>query len=267
MQIKQRLYSYLIRALDPVGAFPIRMTEKKDIESLLDRLHPAMPEKPLIRLGPKGDGGYLVPDDLIGIPACFSPGVNFVSGFEKDCAELGMDVYMADASVDRPADIHPRFHFEKKFVGVTTNETFMTMDNWVDGTSVDPSADLLLQIDIEGFEYEVFLAASDDLMNRFRIIVVEFHQLTQLWDRSFFRLASRAFDKLLQTHVCVHIHPNNCCGTLKKKGLEIAPVTEFTFLRRDRLRMASLANTFPHPLDADNTKNETLVLPKCWYAA
>lgn len=39
--------------------------------------------KDLIRLGPNGDGGYLVPDDLTGIEACFSPGVCATSEFEN----------------------------------------------------------------------------------------------------------------------------------------------------------------------------------------
>lgn len=39
----------------------------------------------MIRLGEDRDGGYLVPDDLDGIRACFSPGVDLASHFERDC--------------------------------------------------------------------------------------------------------------------------------------------------------------------------------------
>jgi hypothetical protein len=46
-------------------------------------------------MGAKGDGGLLVPDDLKGIEACFSPGVNFVSEFEFDCLEKNIKVFMA----------------------------------------------------------------------------------------------------------------------------------------------------------------------------
>lgn len=31
---------------------------------------------PLVRIGGDWDGAYLVPDDLAGVAACFSPGVN-----------------------------------------------------------------------------------------------------------------------------------------------------------------------------------------------
>ena len=263
--LKDFVYPNSVPILDKVGIFPVLMHDKENIKGFLKKVHPVTTDKKLIRLGPNGDGGYLVPDDLEGIPACFSPGVSFTSGFEKDCADLGMEVFMADASVDQPADIHPKFHFEKKFLGVTTNDVFMTLDDWVRQAPIDPSADLLLQIDIEGFEYEVFLAASDALMKRFRIIVAEFHDLEHFWEPPFFRLASRAFDKILQTHACVHIHPNNANPTLRKRGLEIVPVTEFTFLRRDRILESSPSRQFPHPLDFDNTAHPTVVLSDAWY--
>ncbi len=224
------------------------------------------PGKALIRLGPRGDGGYLVPDDLAGIEACFSPGVSLVSGFEKDCADRGIKVFLADRSVEKPAESHRLFHFTRKHVGVTTSDDFMTVDDWVASSLPGSRADLILQIDIEGYEYEVFLGMSDGLMGRFRVIVAEFHQLDRLLSRPFFQLASRAFEKVLQTHTCIHIHPNNCCVPLRKRGLVIPPLAEFTFLRNDRMCNPSYANVFPHPLDVDSTDNPHFPLPKCWYS-
>ena len=241
------------------------LTDKNKLQSLLNTLKPISCGKELIRLGPEGDGGYLVPDDLAGIKACFSPGVDCISGFESDCANMGMNVFLADNSVEKPPESHELFQFTKKYLGVTTNDNFMTLDDWVESSMPESQDELLLQIDIEGSEYEVFLGASDQLLKRFRIIVVEFHQLDQLWNAPFFNLTSRVFDKLLQTHSCVHNHPNNCCGSIKKGNIEIPLVTELTFLRNDRVNNSSFINTFPHPLDCDNTKNPSLYLPKCWY--
>jgi hypothetical protein len=184
------------------------MTKRNDLDALLKLLYPVETDKTLIRLGPDGDGGYLVPDDLIGIEACISPGVCFTSGFEKACADLGMKVLMADASVDQPATFHPSFHFTKKYVGAITNDNFITIDSWVSSCISSKTSDLLLQIDIEGYEYETFLAMSDSLMKRYRVIVVEFHSLDQLLNRPFFQLVSSVFHKIRQTHTCVHIHPN-----------------------------------------------------------
>lgn len=248
------------------GKFIADKTDPQRVRTLIQSLHPVHGGKPLIRIGSPKDGGYLVPDDLNGIEHCFSPGVACASDLEYECAERGMNVFMADKSVDSPALDHERFHFTKKYIGVTTNDGFMTLDDWVAASVSDPSSELFLQIDIEGFEYEVFLAASDQLMRRFRVIVAEFHRLDHLWDEPFFKLASRAYEKILQTHSCVHAHPNNGRGTVKTRGIETPLNMEFTFLRKDRIKESSYATTFPHPLDCDNVENVApVVLPPCWY--
>jgi hypothetical protein len=259
------LISAFVHIVGLVRAFPTRQTRRDAIKGLLTKLRPLTSGHSLIRFGPEGDGGYVIPDDLAGIEACFSPGVSGISGFEMDCAERGMKVFLADKSVDGPACRHERFTFTKRFVGATTDDDCMTLDDWVTASLPESTSDLLLQIDVEGCEYEVFLSASDALLRRFRIIVVEFHFLDHLWSEPFFRIASPVFDKLLQTHACVHIHPNNGGGVLCKGGLAIPPVMEFTFYRRDRLVSPVPRSDFPCPLDRDNTPQATVPLPACWY--
>ena len=265
--MKQILRSFVHKTLAVVNVFPTRMTDRNELRTLLQKLYPVSCNKELIRLGPKGDGGYLVPNDFQGIETCFSPGVGFESGFEQDCAELGMKVFLVDKSVEQLTKAHELFHFTPQFIGVTSKDDFMTIDNWVDSSLPDTHSDLLLQIDIEESEYEVFLSISDILMHRFRIIVAEFHQLVQLWNEPFFNLAARAFEKILQTHTCIHIHPNNFEGSLKIGGFHIPQTLEFTFLRNDRIENPSYRNVFPNPLDNDNNSdNPPLILPKCWYS-
>jgi hypothetical protein len=262
--VKKTLKHRLIDIL-PTGNILTKTTRRADLTGLIGRLHPKDVGIELIRMGPQGDGGYLIPDDLEGIGACFSPGVSTVSDFELGCAQRGMQVYLADYSVDGPATPHDSFSFIKKFVGATTSEQFITLNDWVQQSDIAPDVDLILQMDIEGFEYETLLSIPDDLMKRFRIIVIEFHRLHHLWGRPFFRLASAAFAKLLQTHTVLHLHPNNCRSSFYRQGLEIPRVMEFTFLRNDRFDSHRFANRFPHPLDNDNTPKETVILPDCWY--
>ena len=255
------------QVLMPFNTFPTALTDKDEIEGLVKRLHPVSAGVELVRLGPEGDGGYLVPNDLVGIEACFSPGVGHKSRFEKDCADHGMQVFLADGSVEAPAVAHQEFNFTRKHIGATTSSEFMTVDGWVESSLPGLSSDLLLQIDIEGSEYETFLSMSKKLMQRLRIIVAEFHFLELFWSRPFFGIASRAFEKILETHSCVHIHPNNNEGALNKGGLTIPYCMEFTFLRNDRIKGRSYAQVFPHPLDSDNYDKPSLALPECWYKA
>ncbi|MEI7820605.1 MAG: FkbM family methyltransferase [Verrucomicrobiota bacterium] len=243
--------------------FPTVMTEKADVEKFLEGIFPVCAGKEMIRLGPQGDGGYLVPDDVAGIDALFSPGVSFISGFEKDCAERGMEVFLADRSVDKPAEEHAKFHFIKKYIGATTNEDFITIDEWVAGSYANQTSDLMLQMDIEGYEYETILNMSDRLLRRLRIIVAEFHAFDQLWNRAYFGFVRSVFGKLLQTHRVVHIHPNNRLPLFRKKGLTIPPLLELTFVRKDRLPSELVyAKDFPHPLDSDNTDWPPVSFPK-----
>ena len=46
--------------------FPTKLTKKEALQNSIAQLHPLAMEFDLIRLGPDGDGGYLVPDDLQG---------------------------------------------------------------------------------------------------------------------------------------------------------------------------------------------------------
>jgi hypothetical protein len=245
--------------------FPTKVTEISRIKDLIRRLHPIVSSQGLIRLGPDGDGGYLVPNDLEGIEACFSPGVNDIVGFEKDCAEMGMKVFMADASVKTLPETHPRFDFIQKFVGSVTQGDFIAFPEWVEASLPNSHSDLLLQIDIEGYEYETFLSTPSTLLERFRIIVVEFHNLDYLFSEPIFALYSRAFEKMLQTHTCVHIHPNNLARPIKVSGIEIPQMAEFTFLRNDRVANPMFAKEFPHPLDRDNGGGPSLALPQSCY--
>jgi hypothetical protein len=248
-------------------SFLTNRTKRPLLEGLIGRLHPVDTDIPLRRLGPAGDGGYLVPDDLDGIVACFSPGVSTVSGFEQDCAELGMQVFMADASVEGPAMEHQRFSFAKRFVGAFTDGDFISLEDWVAESGVDADSDLLLQMDIEGFEYETLLGMPARLLNRFRVLVIECHRLDQLWNRYYFQFVSRAFEKLLTSHHCVHIHPNNAGPVHRHAGIKIPVLAEFTFMRKDRACSTRPATRFPHPLDSDNLAQDSpsLILPRNWY--
>ncbi len=256
----------IARLLYPFSINVTKSTSKDKVLSVIEKMHPYQTDKKLIRVGPNYDGGYLVPDDLEGIETCFSPGVGPSSAFEISCANLGMEIYLADKSVNGPAENHKNFHFTKKFIGPYTNDSYMTMDSWVDDVLMDKKSDLLLQMDIEGFEYFTFMNMSERLLIRCRIILVEFHNLEKLWNTEYVEVISTTLEKLNLTHTCVHVHPNNCSRAKERHNLTIPDVIELSFLRNDRIRSKTPATIFPHPLDADNhLTNESIVLPKGWY--
>jgi len=74
------------RLLSQRGAVAVRETPHDQILQFVENLRPVDSGHGLVRLGGANDGGYLIPNDLQGITACFSPGVSETSAFERDCA-------------------------------------------------------------------------------------------------------------------------------------------------------------------------------------
>jgi hypothetical protein len=268
--LKKKLRNLFFRIVKPISTrLELNLTgavSGREIKSFLNKLHPIDPKIDLIRVGPKGDGGYLLPDDLEGISACFSPGIDIESRFELELAEKGMDVFMADYSIESPKISHPRFHFVKKYIGADDSRNFITMDSWVSKElSIGDKSDLLLQMDIEGYEFDAILSLSRSLLDRIRIIVIEIHDLDRISDRYFFNQINRVFDKLLEKHSVVHLHPNNNIKPIFINGFEIPPLMEMTFFRNNRFSSTEYFSKFPNPLDEPNVFKEDIVLPRKWY--
>ncbi|PZF78807.1 hypothetical protein DK847_03150 [Aestuariivirga litoralis] len=247
------------------GVMVFRTGGRDVLDAVLDLARPCDAGVPLIRIGGDGDGGYLVPDDLAGIRACFSPGVSSVSDFEADLAQRGIRSFLADHAVERPALDNALFDFEKLFIGPGAAQNAVSLADWVDRKWRDDS-EMILQMDIEGSEYGVICETSRALLRRFRIMVIEFHGLDRLFDPFGQQLIHIAFRKLRQDFEVVHIHPNNCCEPAVHDGMVIPPVMEFTFLRKDRLQGKTPVTSFPHPLDRANVAGRPdIVLPRAWY--
>lgn len=242
-------------------------TDKLEVAKLIDAIRPWDSNRRLVRIGPDGDGGYLAPDDLEDVLACVSPGVSIQSGFDFDIAQKGIDVHMADGSVDGPSIRHPRFYFEKKFFGPTTNGQTITIQDFCERIPGFASGrDLILQMDIEAAEYSIIQSMSVELLNRFRFMIIEFHGLDNLFHSFSFDFIKAAFDKLLETHRVIHLHPNNCCGSKTAHGIEIPKVMEMTFYRKNCASFVrnELIN-YPNTLDFDNVpEKSTLPLPRIW---
>jgi hypothetical protein len=246
------------------------------IATLLELLRPSPSPFPLTRLGGTTDGAYLVPEDLDGVTACFSPGVANRKGFEDELAErYGIRSHMCDASSDESALRTPLITglqtFEKKWLDVDGGDLSMTLEQWVDAWAAD-GEDLMLQMDIEGAEYRNILATPLDVLKRFRIMVMELHSLGNIHkpkDRA--ERFEPFLRRLTANHTVVHAHPNNCCGEVMLDGTEmnIPRVIEVTLLRNDRFlgdEARWITPQLPHPSDIDRnvTGKAPILLNNAW---
>ena len=256
VQIKHILADLWIPIQIKLFTNPKLSSSKDQVLGLLKLMRPVSSPAPMIRLGPAGDGGYLVPDDLEDIKACFSPGVSDVAGFELAFANRGVPCFLADASVPEEPVKHQNIFFDPLFLGpISDSKKLISLRDWVEQKSVE-TGDLILQMDIEGAEYEVLSSAPPELLKRFRLIAIELHNFEFILTNQISALSFESFLKmLLENFEVVHIHPNNNRRPVFHKGIEIPPVIEMTLLRKDRfVGKESLGPvTLPHPLDSDNS--------------
>ncbi len=237
--------------------------DKRQLSEFIRGLSPMHASLPMKRFGPAKDGGYVMPDDLEEVGGCISPGVSDECGFDREVADLGIDVHLADATVSGPPLSHPRFHFCRKHLDTFDSPETITIDNFC--KTIAPGKDLILQMDIEGAEYRVLNSASDELLSRFRIMLIEFHDLGHLFSKFGFQEIGAVFRRLLRTHNVVHIHPNNLAHIVSSGLIVIPEVMEFTFLRKDRGEFEYRPLSFPCDLDARNVLDRPdVVLPDCW---
>ena len=230
--------------------YPSGRDVKELINEFLTKVRPVSQVKEFIRIGSDHDGGYLVPNDLEGIKYCYSPGVSNNSDFEDQLATYGIECFLADYSVDGPAKENPLFQFTKKFLGNKNDTKTIRLETWIKENKSDD--EMLLQMDIEGAEYQVILDTPSEILRKFRILVIEFHGFNKLAHTHSFDLISSTFYKLLKDFRVVHVHANNCCKAVKVSGVEIPPVMEFTFLRKNRFLKSDNEIKLPHRLDQKN---------------
>ena len=248
------------------GVYVNAMTPAGRLQSLVNKLKPVRTKFPLKRIGAPYDGGYLIPDDCNDLSACLSPGVAGYATFEESLfATYGIPSHLADFSVDGPPPGFNPKSFQKKFIGPIDDDQHMTLDTWIASLN-EGDGDLILQMDIEGAEYLSILACSESVLKRFRIIVVEIHEIESWGEGNFFKTVEAFFGKLLKYFNVLHNHPNNCCGIVNLGGFVSPRVFELTLLRKDRADPLGYCTAFPHPLDGANIPDRPdLLLPLNWY--
>lgn len=241
------------------------VTSRESLVTLLRMLKPMDTGHRLIRIGGASDGGYVIPDDMDGVTGCFSPGVSDIADFEMAMANRGIACFMADASVSAPPLAHPLFNFERKFIGRKDGGEDTTLETWINSKTT--VGDLILQMDIEGAEYDALFSTPSNTLRRFRIMVIEFHDLDRLASPDYFSYVYLLIEKLTQDFVVCHIHPNNWKHPVNIRRVRVPPLVEISLLRRDRIKSLAPRSDFPHPLDRANIPDRPdLALPREWFS-
>lgn len=226
------------------------------LEEVADYLAPKHTGIGLLRVGGESDGAYLIPDDLDGVAACFSPGVANRKDFEDDLVDrFGIRTHMADftsSSSELATPLREGFQtFIPKWVR-PEGENSVSLKEWVEEMEGLEGSDLLLQMDIEGGEWENLDHIDLDTLSRFRILCIEFHGFFADRQPDAQERSLRVLSKLESIFVPVHVHPNNVGGLIEVPGsaFNFTAMMEVTYLRKDRVKGRKLKSaSLPNPLD------------------
>lgn len=236
------------------------MQVEPNTNSILKLLSPLSPKKcehlVKVRVGLSADGGYVLPDDFEGVQGMLSIGVGPDVSFDHALASKGIPSYQYDHTVEKNPIDHELFHFHKQGWGTETSGEFVSLDDMLAHNKLLGQNELILKFDVEGAEWDAFASVSIETLSKFRLIVCELHDFTQLYDAGFFAKVQDVITKLTHNHTCVHTHANNYGGISLLHGMAMPRVMEFSFIRNDRDSFNPSFDPIPGPLDIPNNPNE-----------
>jgi hypothetical protein len=147
--------------------------------------------------------------------------------------------------VDASGDVH----FRLGELSTSDGPSKISLESWVAAEAPQMSKGCL-QMDIEGDEYLVLLQSSSELLRRFILIVIEFHNLERLLDPYAFPFIYESFNKLFLNFDLVHIRPNHNGPPHHMGEFTVPRQVELTLLRRDSGRLLpDSKRTLPTALD------------------
>jgi len=206
-----------------------------------------------IRIGRTLDGGYpLFNHRLSEITSTFSYGISDDVSFEQDFTNHSDSIiYMYDHTINGLPDTHPQFRFIKE---AGSSENFI---KHITETGNLGKKTLVLKMDIEGHEWELFKNVPLEILSCFEQIVVEIHNLEFL-ENQYFGFIGMSHDemadileKLNTLFYLGHIHGNNF-GGIK----DIPNTVECSYIRKDLLSEIPPIETSAYPIPGIDFPND-----------
>jgi len=196
-----------------------------------------------IRLGKDYDGGYIIceiPD--IEYDLFISAGIdNDISFEEKFCEKYNtVNCYAFDGTIDDIKINNNNIKFIKKNIGITNDDNTTNLLSLINNNN-----SLFLKMDIEGAEFKWLESLTEDQLNKFSQIVIEFHYPTSI----------NVLSKINKLFYLVHFHGNNFCGFGHINNVPVPNVFECTYVNKKYISIPNLnTKTLPIEIDMKNIK-------------
>ena len=195
-----------------------------------------------IRIGRNSDGGYILLDDLKNIKIAYSFGINNEFSFDKDLSDKNIDVFMYDHTIANISINNSRLHWKKIGIsGLTTkNENMKTLPQLIKENGHFNEKNMILKIDIESNEWNVFNYLPIYTLKQFKYIVGEFHFSPSKTYNYYFILK-----KLQSTHQIFHLHCNTAGILIDLDGYKICNSLEISYIIKNGTKFTIDSSIYP----------------------
>lgn len=208
-----------------------------------------------IRIGKNYDGGYILLNDFENVKIAYSFGISHEISFDKGLADKNIDVFMYDHTISKLPYDNPRFHWNKIGLSTESNKKkhMKTLDELIKENNHSNENNLILKIDIESHEWNIFENITIDTLKKFKHIVGEFH----LNDKNKY-ICLEILKKIQTTHQIIHLHCNNCAyRIINIDGYYICAYLEISLVLKDSYSFNRFQSRFPiNGLDFPNCKKK-----------
>ena len=137
---------------------------------------------------------------------------------------------MYDHTIEKIKESNSKFHWKK--IGLTgkkeINTNLKTLKDLIKENGHTQEKDMILKIDIEGYEWDSFLYMNLNILRQFKYIIVEFH-----FSDKYKSIYSKILKKLNKTHQILHLHCNNCGQFINFDGYSICDSLEVSYVIRE----------------------------------
>lgn len=221
----------------------------------------------VVRIGNQyGSGGYIMLDDVKDKDIFYSFGISADVTWDSYPAEKwNKPVYMYDHTIEKLPYEHSNFKWVKQGIcgenDIGKYKDLKSLSEILKDNGHENKTDMILKMDVEGAEWDVFSTFPVDDLDRFDQITLEMHWFLDLNNR----------DKILASlhnlnvhHQLVHIHGNSFGISIPMEGYNMPDIMEATYVRKKGREFEESKRFFPTPLDVRNDSNYPEIILGYW---